>query len=66
MVGGMERRYSDGYEAARGWTGHSQKGYVSFPDYEKYFPEDEAENREAAYKNHYDASQDVRRRAIGT
>jgi hypothetical protein len=36
----MERRWSDGYEAARGWTGHQQQGgYISFPDYEKYFPE---------------------------
>jgi len=38
MVGAMERRYSDGYEAARGWTGHQQRdGYISFPDFEKYF-----------------------------
>jgi hypothetical protein len=38
----MERRWSDGYEAARGWTGHQQReGYISFPDYEKYFPEAE-------------------------
>lgn len=44
MVGAMERRWSDGYEAARGWTGHTQReGYISFPDYEKYFPGEAAE-----------------------
>jgi len=35
----MERRYSDGYEAAKEWKGNQQRdGYISFPDYEKYFP----------------------------
>ncbi|KAF2404559.1 hypothetical protein EJ06DRAFT_518941 [Trichodelitschia bisporula] len=47
----MERRYSDGYEVARCWTGHSQRntdGYISFPDYEKYFQqyEEEAEREQ--------------------
>jgi hypothetical protein len=56
----MERRYSDGYEAARGWTGHQQReGYISFPDYEKYFPEAAA----AAYAGDVTA-QDAQRREI--
>jgi len=38
VVGQLERRYSDGHEAAKYWTGHEQRdGYISFPDFEKYF-----------------------------
>ena len=68
MVGAMERRWSDGYEAARGWTGHQQScGYVSFPDYEKYFPgDDEGERPAEAYPRHHAATQDARRRGLQT
>ncbi|RDI86590.1 hypothetical protein Vi05172_g3404 [Venturia inaequalis] len=47
LVGAMERRYSDG-EVTKAWTGHEQRdGYISFPDYEKYFQNyDEVQNRE--------------------
>jgi hypothetical protein len=66
----MERRWSDGYEAARGWTGHTQReGYISFPDYEKYFPEDDEQQHHdhhpaEAYSRHHAAAPDARRRGI--
>ncbi|QDS70140.1 hypothetical protein FKW77_005739 [Venturia effusa] len=48
MVGAMERRYSDGYEATKSWAGHEQRdGYISFPDYEKYLQNyEEIQNRD--------------------
>lgn len=53
--GSAERRYSDGYEAMRCWTGHQQRdGYVSFPDFE-YFTD---------YANY--ESQDPQREGIKT
>ena len=72
MVGSMERRWSDGYEASRGWTGHQQSGgYVSFPDYEKYFPADECDVGQPAQSrgyaaSHHAAAADARRRGLQT
>jgi hypothetical protein len=63
----MERRWSDGYEAARCWTGHQQReGYISFPDYEKYFPEDDEQHPAETYSRHHAAAPDARRRGIQT